>query len=137
MELSVVDQRLTLSTTWKGLHIPTSTGQSNFPLHLANFRFIDSFGVLTDLADQDVDPPPERDKMFATVVSIKGLLKFLSSHLVGGTAIACEYRHHLYNTRFVTVSGMCMSHALREVGICQRHCVIAYVYIGMPTHINR
>ena len=34
---------------------------------------------------------PPKDKMFSTLVSIRGLLKFLTSHLVGGVAIACEF----------------------------------------------
>ncbi|KAK4684634.1 hypothetical protein P7C73_g5533, partial [Tremellales sp. Uapishka_1] len=38
-----------------------------------------------------------------TTVPVRGLQKFLSSHLVAGTSIAC---------------------------ICENHCVIAYVYIG-------
>ncbi|CAD6573581.1 MAG: hypothetical protein TREMPRED_000861 [Tremellales sp. Tagirdzhanova-0007] len=82
MELAVKDKtgRVNLTTTWKDLHIPQST------------------------TDQDGDgEPPAKDKMFSTLVSIRGLLKFLTSHIVGGVAIAC---------------------------ICENHCVIAYVYIG-------
>lgn len=33
--------------------------------------------------------------MFTTVVTIKGLLKFLNSHLVGGIAIACKLERKL------------------------------------------
>jgi hypothetical protein len=32
------------------------------------------------------------DQFFSTTVTIKGLLKFLNSYQVGGTAIACELR---------------------------------------------
>jgi len=79
MELSVKSKSVDLTTTWKGLHIPTST---------------------TDGEETEEAP---KDKMFSTNVAIRGLQKFLTSHLVGGTAIAC---------------------------ICEKHCVIAYVYIG-------
>ncbi|GFZ44818.1 hypothetical protein JCM24511_02544 [Saitozyma sp. JCM 24511] len=70
--------RVNLSTQWRDLHIPTTN------------------------AEDETEPAPA-DKMFSCTVSIRGLQKFLTSHLVGGTAIAC---------------------------ICQAHCLIAYVYIG-------
>jgi len=41
-------------------------------------------------AANDTEEDIDRGKMFTTKVTIKGLLKFLNSHLVGGTAIACE-----------------------------------------------
>lgn len=52
------------------------------------------------IADQDGDgEPPPRNKMFSTFVSIGGLLKFLTSHLVGGVTIACELAY-LIGTRY-------------------------------------
>ncbi|ORX34922.1 checkpoint protein Hus1/Mec3 [Kockovaella imperatae] len=80
MELSVMDPRVEMSMSWRNLHNPAAS----LP------------------ADGEADATP-KDKMFSTTVSIKGLLKFLNCHLVGGTAIAC---------------------------ICEKHCIIAYVYIG-------
>ncbi|RXW16902.1 hypothetical protein EST38_g8956 [Candolleomyces aberdarensis] len=54
---------------------------------------------------QEDDPEHERDpdKLFTVIVSIKSFLKFLNSHVVSTTTIAC---------------------------ICQHHCLILYVYIG-------
>ncbi|WVQ93978.1 hypothetical protein IAU59_001056 [Kwoniella sp. CBS 9459] len=82
LELSVNSPRVNLSTTWKELGVPQSNAVQD---------------------EDNEEPPPPPDKMFSANVSIKGLLKFLTSHLVGGTAIAC---------------------------ICEDHCLIAYVYIG-------
>ncbi|KAK1921436.1 checkpoint protein Hus1/Mec3 [Papiliotrema laurentii] len=80
MELSVADARLDLSTTWRDLRVPTANSEP----------------------EDEAENVPD-DQFFSTTVTIKGLLKFLNSYQVGGTAIAC---------------------------ICERHCVIAYVYIG-------
>ncbi|WWC85520.1 uncharacterized protein L201_000384 [Kwoniella dendrophila CBS 6074] len=79
LELTANSSRVNLTTTWKDLNVPTATS-----------------------ADEEQEPPPP-DQMFTVSVAIKGFLKFLTSHLVGGTAIAC---------------------------ICEDHCLIAYVYIG-------
>lgn len=54
-------------------------------------------------ADSEETQPPPPDKLFSTTVSIRGFQKFLTSHHVGGVAIAC---------------------------VCENHCIIAYVYIG-------
>ncbi|WVF66361.1 hypothetical protein IAT40_001101 [Kwoniella sp. CBS 6097] len=81
LELSVNSTRVNLSTTWTDLGVPQSNA----------------------VQEDNEEPPPPPEKMFSANVSIKGLLKFLTSHLVGGTAIAC---------------------------ICEDHCLIAYVYIG-------
>ncbi|WVN86024.1 uncharacterized protein L203_101182 [Cryptococcus depauperatus CBS 7841] len=56
--------------------------------------------------DTQEDPPEESlppDRMFTTLVSNKALLKFLNSHVVSEDAIMC---------------------------ICEKFCVIAYVYVG-------
>ena len=59
-------------------------------------RCVTSFGADCPLTERELaDPeaeadPPPKDKMFSTLVSIRGLLKFLTSHLVGGVTIACE-----------------------------------------------
>ncbi|GMK54198.1 hypothetical protein CspeluHIS016_0107840 [Cutaneotrichosporon spelunceum] len=63
---------------------------------------------------EDTEPPPP-DKMFSTTISIRGFQKFLTSHYVSGVAIACEYG---------------LSYHAEYSGICEGHCVIAYVYIG-------
>ncbi|KAL1408920.1 Checkpoint protein hus1 [Vanrija albida] len=79
MELRVKSTSLQMSTTWTNLAIPNSIG------------------------DESETEAPPKDHMFTTNVSIRGFQKFLTSHHVGGDAIAC---------------------------ICEKHCLIAYVYIG-------
>ncbi|KAI9633365.1 checkpoint protein Hus1/Mec3 [Dioszegia hungarica] len=80
MELTVRSKNVDLTTTWDKLHIPTQNTDS----------------------EEEEEPVPA-DKMFSAVVPIRAMQKFLTSHLVGGVAIAC---------------------------ICEKHCLIAYVYIG-------
>ncbi|ORY30828.1 checkpoint protein Hus1/Mec3 [Naematelia encephala] len=87
MEFGVKSTRVDLTTSWKNLEIPTAN--------------VNSEDEHVSQKDKHLSPPS--DKLFSATVSIRGLQKFLTSHLVGGTAIAC---------------------------ICEDHCVIAYVYIG-------
>ncbi|KAL7420160.1 DNA damage checkpoint control protein [Cryptotrichosporon argae] len=79
LEMTVKSNHVDITTTWRNLELPSST------------------------TDQDQSEHSPHDRMFSTSVSIKGLQKFLTSHLIGGTAIAC---------------------------LCENHCIIAYVYIG-------
>lgn len=83
--------------------------------HIARFHQV----LFSDLsAESDNDTPPNPEQMFSSTVSIRGFQKFLTSHHVGGTAIACKllpYEHRNLHLR---------------QGICEGHCVIAYVYIG-------
>ncbi|EIW73416.1 hypothetical protein TREMEDRAFT_25550 [Tremella mesenterica DSM 1558] len=78
LELRGRGRNADLTITWKELQIPA-------------------------LPDDTDDRPI--DEMIDVTVSIRGMLKFLTSHQVGGEAIACE-------------------------GLCRRHCLIVYVYIG-------
>jgi hypothetical protein len=59
--------------------------------------------------------------MFETTVPVRGLLKFLNSHVVSGTAIACEYKRYPF----------CYSKLNGIEGVCQNHCLITYLYIGV------
>jgi len=56
--------------------------------------------------DDEPNEKPDPDHLFTVLVSIRSFLKFLNSHVVSTTTIAC---------------------------ICQHHCVILYVYIGDVT----
>ncbi|KJA25078.1 hypothetical protein HYPSUDRAFT_65028 [Hypholoma sublateritium FD-334 SS-4] len=49
------------------------------------------------------DEPEDKDKMYTVCISTRSFLKFLNSHVVSTTTIAC---------------------------LCQHHCLILYVYIG-------
>ncbi|RDB25543.1 Checkpoint protein hus1 [Hypsizygus marmoreus] len=52
---------------------------------------------------EDPEDAPDPDQLFTVLVSLRSFLKFLNSHVVSTTTIAC---------------------------ICQNHCMILYVYIG-------
>lgn len=41
--------------------------------------------------DNADDPPPDPEHLFSVLVSVKSFLKFLSSHVVSTTTIACEF----------------------------------------------
>ena len=60
--------------------------------------------------------------MHGVLVSHKCLLKFLSSHVISTTTIACVYTACpcLYPS----------ADTCDIVGICENHCMILYVYIG-------
>ncbi|KIJ52433.1 hypothetical protein M422DRAFT_156646 [Sphaerobolus stellatus SS14] len=79
--------------------------------HLKLFIETETVKVETEWSDCQI-PPLERDPddeqrdpdtYATTLVSVKSFLKFLSSHVVSTTTIAC---------------------------ICHKHCIIMYVYIG-------
>lgn len=41
------------------------------------------------------EDPPDPDKMFTVLVSIRSFLKFLNSHVVSTTTIACAFARSL------------------------------------------
>jgi HUS1 checkpoint protein len=74
-----------------------------------------------EIDDGDTERDPEE---LATVhISVRGFLKFLSAHIVGGTTIACT----LYVQYSLKILKLNMN---TWPGICEHHCVILYVYIG-------
>ena len=75
--------------------------------------------------DEEADPneePRDPDKLYTVLISTKSFLKFLNSHVVSTTTIACTPCKFLTFTR--------LSIFFWVAGICQHHCVILYVYIG-------
>ncbi|KAJ3922420.1 checkpoint protein Hus1/Mec3 [Lentinula edodes] len=85
LQLSINTESVKVDTEWKNCTIPQ---------------------MMKERASQDDnadDPPPDPEHLFSVLVSVKSFLKFLSSHVVSTTTIAC---------------------------ICQNHCLILYVYIG-------
>ena len=44
----------------------------------------------TNVIDDDQETPDHPDKLFIVLVSIRSFLKFLNSHVVSTTTIACE-----------------------------------------------
>ncbi|KAJ3868767.1 checkpoint protein Hus1/Mec3 [Lentinula novae-zelandiae] len=85
LQLSINTESVKVDTEWKNCTIPQ---------------------MMKEKASQDDnadDPPPDPEHLFSVLVSVRSFLKFLSSHVVSTTTIAC---------------------------ICQNHCLILYVYIG-------
>jgi HUS1 checkpoint protein len=66
--------------------------------------------------NEDADDP---DKLYTVLISTRSFLKFLNSHVVSTTTIAC-----MPDWTF------CFDFHSSFSGICQHHCVILYVYIG-------
>ncbi|KAF9072540.1 checkpoint protein Hus1/Mec3 [Rhodocollybia butyracea] len=83
LQLSINTESVKVDTEWKNCTIPQ---------------------MMKEGASQETDdPPPDPEDMFSVLVSVKSFIKFLSSHVVSTTTIAC---------------------------VCQNHCLILYVYIG-------
>lgn len=77
-----------------------------------------------DENNQDGEPGDREkrdpDQLFTVLVPLRSFLKFLNSHVVSTTTIACAYFHPM----------IIIYWADGPVGICQNHCLILYVYIG-------
>ena len=74
--------------------------------------------------DSEEDPmaePPDPNQMFTVLISTRSFLKFLNSHVVSTTTIACEFLSEIW------VYSTYLNYSL---GLCQHHCLILYVYIG-------
>ncbi|KAJ3832916.1 checkpoint protein Hus1/Mec3 [Lentinula raphanica] len=84
LQLSINTESVKVDTEWKNCTIPQMMRE----------------GASQDSADDD---PPDPEHLFSVLVSVRSFLKFLSSHVVSTTTIAC---------------------------VCQNHCLILYVYIG-------
>ncbi|KDQ24948.1 hypothetical protein PLEOSDRAFT_1067649 [Pleurotus ostreatus PC15] len=82
LKLSISTDSVKLDTEWRNCTIPKMTREP------------------TDRDDENDHDP---GKHFPVLVSTRSFLKFLNSHVVSTTTIAC---------------------------ICQRHCMILYVYVG-------
>ncbi|KAJ3986570.1 checkpoint protein Hus1/Mec3 [Lentinula detonsa] len=83
LQLSINTESVKVDTEWKNCNIPQMMKE----------------GASQDSANESPDP----EQLFSVLVSVKSFLKFLSSHVVSTTTIAC---------------------------VCQNHCLILYVYIG-------
>lgn len=93
LQLAVRTESVSLETQW--------TGCAN-PKMAASSQSLSQSQAQTQ-GDGENEPPRDPEELATVHISIRGFLKFLSAHLVGGTTIAC---------------------------ICEHHCVILYVYIG-------
>ncbi|KAF8071503.1 checkpoint protein Hus1/Mec3 [Lyophyllum atratum] len=80
LQLSISTESVKVDTEWKDCSNPKTT---NTP--------------------QDLEDAPDPNQLFTVLVSTRSFFKFLNSHVVSTTTIAC---------------------------ICQHHCMILYVYIG-------
>lgn len=65
-------------------------------------------------------PPPDPEQIFSVLVSLRSFIKFLNSHVVSTTTIAC-----------VSPSPLTIRYeADLDTGLCQNYCAMLYVYIG-------
>ncbi|KAF8827750.1 hypothetical protein HHX47_DHR4000195 [Lentinula edodes] len=72
LQLSINTESVKVDTEWKNCTIPQ---------------------MMKERASQDDnadDPPPDPEHLFSVLVSVKSFLKFLSSHVVSTTTIACD-----------------------------------------------
>ncbi|KIK60204.1 hypothetical protein GYMLUDRAFT_168427 [Collybiopsis luxurians FD-317 M1] len=83
LKLSIHTESVKIETEWQNLSIPQMMKENS--------------------SQDNTDARPDPENLFSVLVSIKSFVKFLSSHVVSTTTIAC---------------------------ICQNHCLILYVYIG-------
>ncbi|KAF8799058.1 cell cycle checkpoint [Phlegmacium glaucopus] len=81
-QLAIMTEGVTLETDWKDCDNPKTQ---------------------VDDSEEDKAEPPDPNQMFTVLISTRSFLKFLNSHVVSTTTIAC---------------------------LCQHHCLILYVYIG-------
>lgn len=80
---------------------------------------IDSFISAASHSDDPSEEPRDPNQLFTVLVSLRSFLKFLNSHVVSTTTIACK--------RACSSIECCL---MGSSGICQHHCMILYVYIG-------
>ncbi|GAW10416.1 cell cycle checkpoint [Lentinula edodes] len=76
LQLSINTESVKVDTEWKNCTIPQ---------------------MMKERASQDDnadDPPPDPEHLFSVLVSVKSFLKFLSSHVVSTTTIACICQNH-------------------------------------------
>lgn len=77
---------------------------SSSPSYISPKRpYTDNSSGLVEEEGEEAEEPRPSGQMVTTTVTIKALLKFLTSYVISGEAIMC---------------------------ICEGYCVIAYVYIG-------
>ncbi len=105
---------------------------SLLPLLASIERFAGARGLSQSQPSQDDDEPDEpRDptRMYGVLVSIKSFLKFLNSHVVSTTTIACKFTHLIF---FFIYASMIEYRLMPSPysGLCQNPCLILYVYIG-------
>ncbi|KAL5525912.1 hypothetical protein ACEPAG_7250 [Sanghuangporus baumii] len=113
LRLSVESDQVRVQTQWSKCIIPNlasdPTGsqqqqqQQPSQTQSQTINAQDSDRSHTDDPDSDLEPEKDADRWFSVHLSIRAFLKFLSSHVVSTTTIAC---------------------------ICEDHCMILYVYIG-------
>jgi HUS1 checkpoint protein len=69
--------------------------------------------------------PPDPNQIFTVLISTRSFLKFLNSHVVSTTTIACEFF-----SKICVYTYYLSELLLFPTGLCQHHCLILYVYIG-------
>lgn len=63
--------------------------QEYVPTHIAHRRAYNDYIIAQQPTDDGPDDPPDPDQLFSVLVSVRSFLKFLNSHVVSTTTIAC------------------------------------------------
>lgn len=86
LQLSIKTESVKIDTEWTGL--------TNPQIGMLVFRYIFSFSTSYAPLAREEEPTESQtapsDKMFRVLVSVKSFIKFLNSHVVSTTTIACE-----------------------------------------------
>lgn len=88
--------------------------------HIESWAMTDPTSENTQNEEEEQEKDPE--EMFNVLILLRSFLKFLNSHVISTTTIACS-------------SHLLLDHIARNntpflAGICQNHCLILYVFIG-------
>lgn len=119
LKLSISTDSVKLDTEWRNCTIPKMS-MCSAVLHVSHTHFISAAREPTDKDDENEHDP---EKHFPVLVSTRSFLKFLNSHVVSTTTIACKSSQNPIASHKLTLRPAIL-------GICQRHCMILYVYVG-------
>lgn len=127
LQISVQTESVSVDTEWSGCTNPKMGESSTLTYTLTPILMTilaqEGASQNTD-ADGEINEKPDPDHLFGVLISIKSFTKFLNSHVLSSTTIACESLRVIASVRFrfLMVSPW--------AGICEGHCAILYVYIG-------
>ena len=96
LQISVQTESVSVDTQWSGCTNP-KTGASSVPLlpppplHRSLRQLLaQEGGSQNSEADSDIEKP-DPDHLFGVLISVKSFIKFLNSHVLSSTTIACEF----------------------------------------------
>ncbi|GJE85615.1 cell cycle checkpoint [Phanerochaete sordida] len=100
LDFAVSTDSIAIEVCWTGLQAPTFGKRAS---QAQNQSQSESQGESQEEQEDEASQSAAKERMCGVLVNVKSIMKFLQSHVVCSSTIA---------------------------GICQRHCLILYVYIG-------